>query len=443
MMERALIAFINDQTVGELREVDGLWGFQYSPDWLHHPQRFALSPQLPLQSERLLDGASVRAVQWYFDNLLPEDMQRALLAGDAKLDRADALGMLVHYGAESAGSLTLLPPGTAPQAPGALRRLTDAALSKRIGRLPKVPLTHAAVKRMSLAGAQHKLAVVLHDGKLFEPSGALPSTHILKPDHTDGDYPHSASNEWFVMRLARRLGLVVPEVHRCYVPQPVFLVDRFDRTQVGAQRGAQTGTQWQRLHAIDACQLLGLSGTYKYVEGSMANLAAIANACRSPAVARTRLFNWLVFNVLTGNGDAHLKNLSFLVSDEGIGLAPHYDLLSTACYDSPAFNRNNWPRQTELAWPVLGATRFAGLNKALMLDAGSALNLGKATAERLFNLLRERIAGAAKALYAEVETENAALLNLQPKLAATFAGELRCLRAIMHNVINHMVARLK
>ena len=32
----------------------------------------------------------------------------------------------------------------------------------------------------------------------------------------------------------------------------------------------------------------------------MENLAALANACRSPAVARARLFSWLVFNVLVG-----------------------------------------------------------------------------------------------------------------------------------------------
>jgi serine/threonine-protein kinase HipA len=434
MTERVLVALINERQVGELREVNGLWAFQYSQDWLNSPQRFALSPKLPLDAAPLVDGASLRPVQWYFDNLLPEDAQRTLLAGDAKLNRADAFGLLAYYGAESAGSLTLLPPEASAQAPGELRLLTDTDLSARIQQLPKVPLTHAAIKHMSLAGAQHKLAVVSRDGKLFEPSGALPSTHILKPDHTGSDYPHSVINEWFVMRLAHRLGLAVPEVHRRYVPQPVYLVDRFDRLF--------DGSEWKRLHAIDACQLLGLAGTYKYVEGGMESLAAIANSCRSPAVVRTRLFSWLVFNVLTGNGDAHLKNLSFLVSAEGVQLASHYDLLSTACYDSPAFNRNAWPGQTELAWPILGVARFSDLNRALMLDAGAALGINKVTATRFFNLLRDRITGAAKELYDEVETENAALLKIRPELAATFAGELRCLRAITHNVINHMVAKL-
>lgn len=434
MTERALVALINDQKIGELHEVNGLWSFQYSRDWLNSPQRFALSPKLPLDAAPLVDGASLRPVQWYFDNLLPEDAQRTLLAGDAKLDRADAFGLLAHYGAESAGSLTLLPPEAAAQTPGKLRLLTDADLSARIQQLPNVPLTHAAVKRMSLAGAQHKLAVVLRDDKLFEPSGALPSTHILKPEHTGGDYPHSVINEWFVMRLARRVGLAVPEVHRRYVPQPVYLVDRFDRLL--------DGTEWKRLHAIDACQLLGLSGTYKYVEGSVENLAAIANACRSPAVARTRLFSWLVFNLLAGNGDAHLKNLSFLVSNEGVQLAPHYDLLSTACYESPAFNQLGWPDRTRLAWPLLGIEHFGDLTKNHLLMAGAAMHIEKATATRLLEQVRGRISGAAMDLYRSIETENAGILAQRPELAATFAGELRCLRTIVHNVINEMTSRL-
>ncbi|OXH89050.1 toxin HipA, partial [Burkholderia multivorans] len=91
-------------------------------------------------------------------------------------------------------------------------------------------LTHDAPKKMSLAGAQHKLPVVLRDGRLFEPSGQAVSTHILKPNHPHAhDYPHSVVNEWFVMTLARRVGLDVPDVERRYVPAPVYVIRRFDR----------------------------------------------------------------------------------------------------------------------------------------------------------------------------------------------------------------------
>ena len=434
MTGRSLRASINQQEVGRLQEVAGLWSFQYTPDWLANPKGFALSPHLPLSAQPLLDGASQRPVQWYFDNLLPEEDQRVLLAKDARLDAADAFGLLAWYGAESAGSLTLLPPEAAPQTTEPLRPLPDEALQARIRQLPRAPLTHAAIKRMSLAGAQHKLAVVLQDGALFEPAGATPSTHILKPDHPDTDYPHSVINEWFVMRLAGRLGLEVPEVHRRYVPSPVYLIDRFDR--VAAAQG------WQRRHAIDACQLLGLDRSFKYSQGSLENLAALAKACRSPAVARSRLFGWLVFNVLVGNSDAHLKNLSFLVSHEGVQLAPFYDLLSVATYDSPAFDKTGWPAHTQLAWPVLGVRHFSDIRRNLLLEAGAALNLVKGTAERLLESLRSRIVAEAEVLYAEVEAENARITQALPGLAATMAGESRCLRAILHTVVQEMARQI-
>lgn len=434
MNGRSLCASINQIEVGVLQEVNGLWSFQYSKTWLENPQGFALSPHIPLKSESLLDGASQRPVQWYFDNLLPEEGQRALLARDAKLDAADAFSLLAWYGAESAGSVTLLSLDAAPQTDEPLHSLTDDALEARIRQLPKVPLTQAAVKRMSLAGAQHKLAVVLHEDALFEPAGSTPSTHILKPNHPGEDYPHSVINEWFVMRLARRLGLDVPDVHRRYVPSPVYLIDRFDRV-VDVQG-------WQRRHVIDACQLLGLDRSFKYSQGSMESLAALANLCRSPAVARSRLFGWLVFNVLVGNSDAHLKNLSFLVSYEGVQLAPFYDLLSVATYDTASFNKKGWPTHTQLAWPVLGAPHFSDLNRALLLEAGAVLSLAKGTAQRQLEYLRSRAMREAEALYSEVATRNAQIVHQRPDLSATLAGELRSLRAIIHIVIKEMAELL-
>jgi len=145
MNGRTLRASINQAEVGTLQEVNGLWSFQYANAWLENPQSFALSPHLPLAAESLLDGASLRPVQWYFDNLLPEEGQRVLLAGDAKLDSADAFGLLAYYGAESAGSVTLLLPDAQMQTGIPLRPLPDDALEARIRLLPKAPLTQAAI----------------------------------------------------------------------------------------------------------------------------------------------------------------------------------------------------------------------------------------------------------------------------------------------------------
>jgi serine/threonine-protein kinase HipA len=123
-------------------------------------------------------------------------------------------------------------------------------------------------------------------------------------------------------------------------------------------------------------------------------------------------------------------------------LAPFYDLLSVASYDTPAFDKKGWPAQTQLAWPILGARHFSGIDRALLLDAGAALNLARNTAMRLLENLRSRIAKEAETLYAEVEAENAVITRERPILSATMAGESRCLRAILHTVIKEMTKRL-
>lgn len=86
--------------------------------------------------------------------------------------------MLEYLGAESAsprGSLSLLRPDQELPTPGEWKVLTDEALSARIQRLPRTTLTAEAPKRMSLAGAQHKLLVGKLGGQLVEPAGATPS----------------------------------------------------------------------------------------------------------------------------------------------------------------------------------------------------------------------------------------------------------------------------
>jgi serine/threonine-protein kinase HipA len=428
-MKRELLAWIGDRLVGYLYDDNGVWSFRYADDWA----AFDLCPNLPRAQGSIVDNSSQRPVQWYFDNLLPEEGQRQLLAADARLEASDAFALLAYYGAESAGSVTLLPPGEALPS-GALHPLTDEALARRIAAMPRLPLTHEAHKRMSLAGAQHKLAVVLKGDELYEPVGAAPSTHILKPDHPERAFAHSVINEWFCMRLAARVGVAVPNVSRHYVPQPVYLIERFDRQ-------AQ-GDTWQRLHSIDACQMLGLDRHFKYQAGSIERLVQLQGLTTAPAVTRTRLFNWLLFNVLIGNTDAHLKNISFLVGPRGQQLSPFYDLLSTAVYETRAFDQDRWPQATTLAWPLLGESHLARIDRQHLLDAAEALGLKRSPANAQLQRMQERIVAHADELLAQTERENAGLAAQRPELRATFAGEMRCLRAI-RALVAEQAARLQ
>ena len=431
MTGRRLVTWLDNQRVGVIEEASGLWQFTYDDTW----RRFPLSPALDPKASPIVDGGTRRPVQWYFDNILPEEGQRTLMAKDARIEQADAMGLLAYYGRESAGALTLLPEGESVTDIGGLQPLEDARLSERIHQLPNLPLTHAATKRMSLAGAQHKLAIVVRDSALYEPIGSEPSTHILKPDHPDQDFSHSVINEWFMMKLAAAMGLEVPMVDRRYVPEPVYLVARFDRREEEGQT--------RRIHAIDACQLLGLAPLFKYTEGSIDALRQLADQCQLKSAARLRMFRWVVFNVLVGNGDAHLKNLSFLVDEHSVNLAPHYDLLSTAVYDTRAMDKEVWPDQSELAWKIRGSARFADMTTSLLVAAGDDMGISPTSARRIVREMADNIDAKAAEVMATMQEENRLLVVARPELGATFAGEERCVRAIVHMVIRETSARLR
>jgi serine/threonine-protein kinase HipA len=433
MKARALDVFVNDRMVGTLREADDVWQFGYDPAWAQADDGFNLSPALDRTVPTHTDGASFRPVQWYFDNLLPEEGLRTVLSSEAGIAQADAFGLLAYFGAESAGSLILRVPGSPAAAKMGLRQLSNDVLQQRILDLPRLSLNHDSPKHMSLAGAQHKLPVVYRDGKLYEPEPGEVSTHILKPNHQGQDYPASVINEYFVMRLARAIGPSVPDVHRHYCPSAVYIVDRFDR----CQRNAGI----QRLHMIDACQLLNKPRNFKYTEATVETLTKVIGQVRTRTTARLWLFQWLVFNILTGNSDNHLKNISFMVSAEGIGISPGYDLLSTAVYTTTAFaqDRASWP-DTTLALPLPGAKTYSALTRPAVLDAGRMLGLTEATARRELDRMVQGIVPEADKLIAAIGAENAALPEA---VRAALGGEMRVLRAIRHIIIQEMVSKLK
>lgn len=129
------------------------------------------------------------------------------------------------------------------------------------------------------------------------------------------------------MRLAARAGLPVPGVRLLDAGDGFYLVERYDRRQEGGQV--------LRVHQEDFCQALGVEYSRKYeAEGGpgFAPCAQLLRRTREPIPARRNLVRWAVFNFLTGNADAHAKNLSLLFESPTPSLAPFYDLVCTAVY---------------------------------------------------------------------------------------------------------------
>lgn len=426
-MRRRLNVFLDQERVGALYENAGVWSFQYEDAWI--AAGFPLAPGLPLQAE-ILDTGTLRPVQWFFDNLLPEEAARTRLIQSQGPGPWDAWRLLERFGSESAGALTLLPPGAVLPAAG-LRPLADAELDARIRNMALVPLADPAPKKMSLAGAQEKLMVVVdRAGRLHEPVGAYPSTHILKPDALHERYPASAVNEWYCTRIAKALKLDVPSVELRYVPSCVYLIERFDRCE-----GESIP---RRLHAVDAAQLLSLSAGFKYERSGAGAIRDIVALIRARLPARIALFRWTVFNVLIGNADAHLKNISLLADRAGYALAPHYDLVSTAAWDTPELagaNTPTWPN-VPLSFEIGGATTFAGIRREHVLRFADDIGLPRRVAENEMDRLLKHVLQAADTVLREFEVRTDVPAGVR-------AGQLRMLHSIRYLPIQDMERQLR
>ena len=273
---------------------------------------------------------------------------------------------------------------------------------------------------MSLSGAQHKLAIIFDRGEFFEPIGAMASSHILKPQHEHpNDYWATVCNEWFVMTLAGKVGLSVPSVNIEYVPEPVFIIERFDRDGVYPDQ--------TRKHIIDACQLRGVYFGAKYRLSNVLTISKLLELVDEKALTRIRLFKWALFNALIGNGDAHLKNLSFYVGTNGYSLTEHYDLLSTIIYEGKT------AMDCELSQQIGNAKYFKQLTRSDLISFSKEIGLPEKVAEREINRLTNTIAIEFDNLYKTVES--------WPK-SINKPGDLRMLRGIKYLVLQEMISKI-
>jgi serine/threonine-protein kinase HipA len=301
--------------------------FEYDAQWLEQPGGYVLAPQFTLRPGRFV-GALVRN---FFENLLPEgDALEGILAA-LHLRGASRFDVLGRLGAELPGVLSLLPENARPTLAQEYLPLSFDALRERLGARHTTPLLVSnAAATMSLAGAQDKIGLRFDakSRRLSDSVGQSPTTHILKPDTRQARYAPSAINEFACMKLARALKLPVLDVWLLRVPEPVYVIERYDR-MVAA--GNIVG-----LHQIDGCQLLGHGNGWKYERsGGLVSIPKLVEALRALRVRGSdllRLQRWVMFNFLIGNADAHAKNLSVLIDDKGFALAPFYDLLCVRAY---------------------------------------------------------------------------------------------------------------
>jgi len=323
-----LRVWANDHPMGWFGHAEAAYFFEYDPAWLANPASFVLAPQFPLRAERFSD----QAVRNYFFNLLPEGIAYEDILNDLKDPGASAFDVIGVLGGESLGVVSILPEGRTPIISQQTEPLSREDLSQRIrDRGASKPFLRSNQQAsMSLPGAQDKLGLRF-DSKnrtYWDTVSTTPSTHIAKPDTRLADFSPSAINEYAVMRLAKELKLNVPDVHFDQVPESLFVIRRYDRTEVAGKAVC--------LHQADLCQLLNVGADWKYErQGGLVSHKLIATKLRELRLPGSDLLlfqRWVMFNFLVGNSDAHAKNISVLIAPSGYRLAPFYDLLCVQAY---------------------------------------------------------------------------------------------------------------
>ncbi len=356
---RCLEVRLGDLRVGYLTHYpDEKTIFSVSEDYIElGPERpiFTLSMARPGQdadTQTLLrderhKSSSVKAPP-FFSNLLPEGGLRARIAQQLKIHQDREFMLLAALGRDLPGAVVLLPTDT----PGHL-------LQKRGIPIPQTD-SDLAELRFSLGGMQMKFSMLRQGERYTLNTGGRLGNYIVKPP--SADFEALPLVEAASMQTARAAGIDTPEVALLPPEQidglpnmagfrrdePFYAIRRFDRHENG------------RVHVEDFAQVFNVRPTQKYGRANYDMIALVLLQYAGGLADLKELTRRLAFNVIMGNGDAHIKNWSLIYDNPTRPrLAPAYDLASTVAYTN----------DTSMALNMAGVKRF----EAISLDTFAAL----------------------------------------------------------------------
>lgn len=159
----------------------------------------------------------------------------------------------------------------------------------------------------ALGGSRPKVSFVDKDNSLW--IAKVPSVY---------DERNIGAWEYVAFGLARDCGITVPEFD--LVNDSIFVTKRFDRTNSG-----------QRRHYFSTRALLGAQQN-REPRSYLEILGLIERICGNRSEDIEELYRRVVFKILISDGDDHLRNHGFLLTEKGWGLAPAFDMTpSPAC----------------------------------------------------------------------------------------------------------------
>lgn len=348
----AQISF-KDRRAGTLRETpEGGTVFEYDPQF---PEDIACA--LPRAHDSHYWPVGLHPV---FEHLGPEGWLRHRQARAAEIAIEDDFGILLAYGADCIGAISVHAPGEPPV----------SADEKHLDEL-----TAAAVEgKRTISGVQPKLLVAKGAAGFVPAAAAGPAPYIAK--FPSDDLPGIVANEALALKAARLLlgRDQVVEAEPAVVegiPRPALVVRRFDRTPEG-----------EKLRLEDFAQILSkprrrdFSG--KYDAGFEDIGAAIGRHSVRAEIDLLRFFQRIVAYALIGNCDCHLKNFSLLETTEGLRLSPAYDIVNTYIYGAQGYSTRFGLRIDDQL------RQFDQVDRDLLAGLGLRLGLSEKAVARTF-----------------------------------------------------------
>jgi serine/threonine-protein kinase HipA len=299
-----LDVYVNEKAVAILSKEGRKYILSYLPDSARADDDF-VSLSLPVRSESWVSEGRLHP---YFEMNLPEGVRREIISMTfGKAMMSEDMAMLAVTGGDGIGRVKIVPSGFPLDWKNQCIIDIDKALSDDTGAFFASALNEFASQGVS--GVQPKILV--SDSRLTLKSDKW----ILKRDGNNLD--GLSLNEFLCLSSAKNCGLSVPD-SRLSADKKSLLVKRFDLEGTGFE---------------DFCSLMGLSPVEKY-SGSVERLAKVMSlvVTHDRVGAKESLLKAIIFNVCTGNADAHLKNFGVLYKDGNTTLSPMFDLVSTRAF---------------------------------------------------------------------------------------------------------------
>lgn len=385
-----LDVYFYGKLVGRLTEKNSHLSFKYLPD-----VTTPISINLPLQEETFSD----KETRSFFNNLLPEEGIRDAVARYKQVSSNNPFALLKEIGGECAGAVELYPEGVSrEEEKSELKPISAEKISEVLLNQAQIPLLTGEEIRLSLAGAQQKIALCIipdDSENYYLPCGEYISTHIIKPQNPY--FEDIIYNENFCMRLADKIGL--PTAYsdiREFSGVKAYIVKRFDR-----ENNISKVSGLERIHQEDFCQALLLPDK-KYQKEGGANIKQCYKLIRNADFAKKAdaLITYLqtiVFNFIIGNSDAHGKNFSLLHKNGKYELSPLYDLVSTCIYETLSAN---------MAMAIDGEYNPNKITKLHFLNLAKELEIKPNVMEKIINDLASNILKVVVELKKELQTQD-------------------------------------